>query len=120
MSAVLKDEPPTIFGDGEQTRDFTYIDNVVHANMLAAQAKRTEGQVVNIACGERISVNAIIALINELLGKNVASNHVDERPGDVKHSLAAIERAKEVIGYEPLMTFDEGLRRAIVWYRENL
>jgi len=120
VSAILHDEPPTIFGDGEQTRDFTYIANVVHANMLAAQAPRTEGQVVNIACGERVSVNQIIRRINELLGKNVQPNHVAERPGDVKHSLAAIDRAREVIGYEPVVQFDEGLQLAIDWYRQNL
>jgi len=120
VSAVLRDEPPTVYGDGEQTRDFTYIDNVVHANMLAAAAARTEGQIVNIACGQSVTVNQIIRQINELLGKNVPSNHVADRPGDVKHSLAAIDRAREVIGYEPIVTFQEGLRRAIDWYRANL
>jgi len=120
VSAILKDEPPTIFGDGEQTRDFTYIDNVVHANLLAAGAARTEGQVVNVACGERITVNRIIQLINELLGRQVAPSYVDPRPGDVKHSLAAIEQARTILGYEPIVTFEEGLRRAIDWYKQNL
>jgi len=120
VSAILKDEPPTIFGDGEQTRDFTHIDNVVHANMLAARASRTQGEVVNIACGENISVNQIIRQINRLLGKNIEPRYVDPRPGDVKHSLAAIDRAREVLGYEPILQFEEGLRRAIEWYRENL
>ncbi|NLX23013.1 MAG: SDR family oxidoreductase [Phycisphaerae bacterium] len=120
VSAILKGEPPTIFGDGEQTRDFTHIDNVVHANMLAAQTPNANGQVMNIACGERVSVNQIIGLINQLLGKNVAPKYVDARPGDVKHSLADISLAREVLGYEPLLMFEEGLRRAIDWYRENL
>jgi len=120
VSAIMKDEPPTIFGDGEQTRDFTHIDNVVHANLLAARAPCTRGEVVNIACGEKISVNRIIEQINRLLGKNIKSRHVDPRAGDVRHSLAAIARAKEVLGYEPILQFEEGLRRAIEWYRENL
>jgi UDP-glucose 4-epimerase len=76
--------------------------------------------VVNIACGERVTVNQIIDEINSLLGKNVKSNYTDARPGDVKHSLADISLAKEVIGYEPVVMFDEGLRRAIDWYRNNL
>lgn len=120
VSAILAGESPTIYGDGEQTRDFTYIDNVVHANMLAAQAAKTEGQVVNIACGQRVTVNQIIAQINQLLGKNVPSKHVAERPGDIKHSLADIALARKIIGFEPLITFEEGLRRAIDWYRHNL
>ena len=120
VTAILKNEPPVIFGDGEQTRDFTHIDNVVHANMLAARASRTEGQVVNIACGERISVNRIVRLINELLGRNVAPKHVEPRPGDVKHSLAAIDEARQLLGYEPIVKFEDGLRRAIEWYRKNL
>jgi nucleoside-diphosphate-sugar epimerase len=120
VTAILRSEPPTIYGDGEQTRDFTYIDNVVHANLLAAQAPRVAGEVVNVACGERVSVNQIIAQINKLLGKNVSPAYVPDRPGDVKHSLADITRAREVIGFEPIVPFDEGLRRAIAWYRENL
>jgi nucleoside-diphosphate-sugar epimerase len=120
VSAILKGEPPMIYGDGEQTRDFTYIDNVVHANMLAARARKTEGQVINIACGERVTVNQIIAQINKLLGRNVKSNHVPERAGDIKHSLADISLAKQVIGFEPLIMFDDGLKLAIEWYRENL
>lgn len=119
VSAILKNEPPTIFGDGEQTRDFTYIDNVVHANILAAQAPRTEGQVVNVACGESVTINQIIRIINEQLGKQVKPKHVPERAGDVKHSLAAIDLARQVIGYEPIVSFAEGLRRAIEWYQKR-
>lgn len=119
VTAILKDEPPIIYGDGEQTRDFTHIDNVVHANLLAADAAETHGEVLNIACGERVSVNQIIAAINKLLGKSVPSNHVAPRPGDVRHSLADISLAKEVIGFEPKILFEEGLRLAIDWYREH-
>lgn len=120
VTAILRDEPPTVYGDGEQTRDFTYIDNVVHANLLAASAKAVHGEVVNAACGESVSVNQTIALINKLLGKNVTPNYADPRPGDVKHSLADPLLAKKVIGFEPVVLFEEGLRRAIDWYRENL
>jgi len=120
VSSILKNEPPTIYGDGEQSRDFTFIDNVVQANWLAAKAPKTEGQVVNVACGERVTVNQIIAQINSLLGRSVKPNYVATRPGDVKHSLADITLAGKVLGYKPVVTFDEGLRRAIEWYKDNL
>jgi nucleoside-diphosphate-sugar epimerase len=120
VTAVLNDRPPTVFGDGEQTRDFTYISNVVRANVLAAGADACGGAVVNIACGERISVNKILLRINELLGKQVTPVYAPDRAGDVKHSSADISRAREVIGYEPVVTFDDGLSRAINWYAEHL
>ncbi|MBN1490222.1 MAG: SDR family oxidoreductase [Phycisphaerae bacterium] len=119
VTAILADRPPTIYGDGEQTRDFTYIDNVVHANLLCAKVAKTAGQVLNLACGERISINRIIARINEHLGKNVQPIYEPMRPGDVRDSLADISRAREVIGFEPQVCFDDGLGRAIDWYREN-
>lgn len=120
VTAILNDTPPTIYGDGEQTRDFTYIDNVVSANLLAARAKKTGGEVVNIACAERVTVNQIIAMINKLLGKNVRQQYVPSRPGDVKHSLADISLAAKVIGYKPLVSFQDGLEKAIGWYCKNL
>ncbi len=120
VSAILEDRPPTVYGDGEQTRDFTFVENVVHANLLAASAPETHGEVINIACGERITVNAVIEQINTLLGKAVPSKHVDERPGDIKHSWADISLAERVIGFRPVVSFAEGLRRAIDWYTQNL
>lgn len=120
VTAILKDEPPTIYGDGEQSRDFTYIDNVVNANLLAARAKKTNGEVINIACGEAVTVNQIIGMINELLGKNVKPLYVDARVGDVKHSLADITAAQNLIGFKPIVSFSEGLNLAIDWYRNNL
>lgn len=120
VTKILKNESPVVYGDGEQTRDFTYIDNVVHANLLAANAKSVSGQVVNIACGQRITVNQIIAIINQILGKNVPIQYKPTRPGDVKHSLASIEQAKKVIGYEPVVLFEQGLQKAIQWYRDHL
>jgi len=120
VTAILNNTPTTIYGDGEQTRDFAYIDNVVSANLLAARAKKTGGEVVNIACGDRVTVNQIIERINKLLGKNVKPHYVPSRPGDVKHSLADISQAEKIIGYTPLVRFYEGLEKAIDWYRKNL
>ena len=120
VTAILKDEPPTIYGDGEQSRDFTYIDNVVEANLLAARAKHTKGEVINVACGEAVTVNAIIDIINELLSKNINPTYTDPRPGDVKHSLADITLAQKLIGYKTKVSFKKGLQLAIDWYRENL
>jgi len=120
VTAILKDSPPTIYGDGEQSRDFTYIDNVVEANLLAARADHTAGQVVNTACGEVITVNEIIGMINDLTGKAVKPIYDPPRPGDIKHSLADISLAQELIGFKPVISFKEGLEKAIDWYRENL
>jgi len=114
-TSILNDKAPTIYGDGLQSRDFTF-----SANMLAARAKVTRGESVNIACGDRITINEIIGLINEILGKNVEPNYTDRRAGDVKDSLADISLAKEIIGYEPVVTFQQGLAKAIDWYRDNL
>jgi len=119
VTAILKDKPPTIYGDGEQSRDFTYVDNVVQANLLAARAKQTKGEVINIACGLAVTVNEIIAMINDAAGKNVKPNYTDSRPGDVKHSLADITLAEKIIDFKPKVTFSEGLQKAIEWYREN-
>jgi nucleoside-diphosphate-sugar epimerase len=120
VTAILKDEPPTIYGDGEQSRDFTYIDNVVDANLLAARARKTNGEVINIACGQAVTVNEIIDMINKLLGKSVKPIYTDSRPGDVKHSLADITAAQNLIGFKPIVSFSEGLQLAIDWYRNNL
>ena len=120
VTMILQDKPPTIYGDGEQSRDFTYIDNVIEANLCAARAKQTKGEVVNIACGDSITINAIIELINKLVGKNVKPQYAPNRPGDVKHSLADITLAGKVIGFKPIIDFKAGLTKAIDWYRENL
>lgn len=120
VTSILKGVSPTVYGDGEQTRDFTYVANVVHANLLAADAQNTCGQVVNIACAERITINGVISLINENLGTNIKPTYVPTRPGDVKHSLADIELAQKTIGYRPVVSFRDGLKEAIKWYRANL
>ena len=118
VTAILKGQPPTIYGDGEQSRDFTYIDNVVEANLLAARARQTNGEVVNIACGLAITVNMIVDMINRLLGKRVKPTYVPARPGDVKHSLADITLARNLLGFKPIVQFPEGLEKAIAWYRQ--
>ncbi len=116
VTSIMSGEPPTVYGDGEQTRDFTFIDNVLHANVLAAGARETHGEHVNVACGEQVSVNAVIARINELLETDVQPRYVPTRQGDVRHSLADISLAAKLIDYTPKVMFDDGLRRAIDYY----
>lgn len=118
--ALTNDQHPVIFGDGEQSRDFTFVDNAVHANLLAARsAKPIEGEVMNVACGERVTVNQLAERMAELYGKpHLTAEHQPDRAGDVKHSLADLSLAKDLIGYEPLIRFDEGLEPTVAWYRE--
>ena len=120
VSALLRDESPMIFDDGEQSRGFTYIDNVLEGNWLAAQIKETHGEAVNISTVDAVTVNTVVKTITELLEKDIKPVYVPPRPGDIKHSLADVSLAKEVIGYEPKISFAEGIRMAIDWYRENL
>jgi nucleoside-diphosphate-sugar epimerase len=120
VTAILKNKPPTVYGDGLQSRDFTYVDNIVDANLLAARVAHTAGEVVNIACGQAVTVNEVIDLINELLGKDIKPVYDAPRPGDVKHSLADITIAKKLIGFKPKISFRQGLEKAIEWYRDNL
>jgi UDP-glucose 4-epimerase len=117
FTAILSGKPPTVYGDGEQTRDFTYIENVVQGNILAAQVYGAHGEVVNVACGEPISLKSVIGKINELLGTKITPVHADPRPGDVKHSTADIRLAQSLLGFTPRVHFEEGLRRAIDSYR---
>ncbi|MCH8965314.1 MAG: SDR family oxidoreductase, partial [Planctomycetes bacterium] len=120
VSAILRGERPIVYGDGQQTRDFTHIDNVVEANMLAAAAKTTQGQVINIACGQSVTINQVINTINRLLGTDHKPEYVPPRAGDIMHSLADITLAHEVIGFKPHLMFEDGLARAIEWYKANL
>jgi UDP-glucose 4-epimerase len=117
VTSIVRDEPPTVYGDGEQTRDFTSIENVIHGNLLAADAPVAEGEVVNLACGNSISINHLVARINVLLGKNVVPLHTESRPGDVRHSTADIRLVRSLLGFEPCVDFDEGLQRAIDHYQ---
>jgi UDP-glucose 4-epimerase len=118
-TALLEGRAPTVFGDGEQSRDFTYIDNVVEANLLAAAAEGVAGRTFNIACGERVSLNKLLADLREILGTEIDADYLEGRPGDVKHSLADIGNAREQLGYEPLVPFDEGLRRTVEHLRQG-
>ncbi|MFO0838641.1 MAG: SDR family oxidoreductase [Phycisphaerae bacterium] len=118
VSRMLSSQRPIIYGDGEQTRDFCFVENVVSANLLAARAEKLAGEVVNIACGERVSLNEIVKLLNGALGTQLTPEYRPARLGDVKHSLAALEAARAVIGYVPRVRFGEGLQRSIEWYRQ--
>jgi len=120
IPAVLQRRRPTIYGDGEQSRDFTYVKNVVEANLLACKAPGVGGQVFNVACGDRITVNSMLKQINKITGNDISPIYADNRAGDIKHSQADINRAKERMGYQPRVSFEEGLRHTIEWYRENL
>lgn len=119
IKAMLNDKPPTIFGDGTQSRDFTFIDNVVAANLLAANAPKLQGESVNIGGGASIDLNSLVDEINVLLGKQIQANYGSERPGDVKHSLADIHLAEKLIAYRPTVSFQEGLRQTVEWFKHH-
>ncbi|GAB4235984.1 MAG: SDR family oxidoreductase [Deltaproteobacteria bacterium] len=120
ITAVLRGEPPTVYGDGHQTRDFTYIDNVIQANLAACTAPTTAcGKVVNIACGERVSLLDILEIIYRLAGKRVSPKFEPGRPGDVRDSLADISLARDLIGYNPKVPFSEGLAHTFAWFRST-
>jgi nucleoside-diphosphate-sugar epimerase len=119
--AVLTDAPLTVFGDGGQTRDFTYVDNVVEANILAAtgEGQRVSTHAVNVGAGNRISLLDLIAAAEEVTGHRVTVKHLPERAGDVRDSQAGLERAREVLGYEPGVSVRDGLARLWAWYAEH-
>jgi UDP-glucose 4-epimerase len=120
ITAILDGEPPVIYGDGEQSRDFTYIDNAVDANLLAADAPASAvGLTFNVACGERISLNGIVDELRQISGREVEPVHEAARPGDVPHSLADISLAREHLGYEPRVGVGEGLRLVFEHYRDE-
>jgi UDP-glucose 4-epimerase len=119
---MLKGEQPVIYGDGEQSRDFTFIENVVNANLLASRkpADRVAGKVFNVATGNRITLNQTVDVLRGITGYSGPVGHTAERTGDVKHSLADITAAREALGYQPTVNFEEGLRRTVDWYRAAL
>ena len=120
IAALLTDQQPVIYGDGEQSRDFTYIDNVVDANLKAAETSKGIGLVINIANGQRISLNQLLQELKSLTGRpNVNAVYEDPRPGDVMHSLADISRARELLGFEPQVGLREGLRLTIDWWKQS-
>jgi UDP-glucose 4-epimerase len=113
LTALLENRRPIVFGDGEQTRDFTYIENVVQANLLAATSSAAVGATMNIGCGERVSLNTFLKTAGELLGRRVHAEYRGPRPGDVRDSLADISRARRLLDYRPKVTFREGLARTL-------
>ena len=117
VTAILRGQSPTVYGDGEQSRDFTYIDNVVDGNMLAMKANRTDGAVVNVACGGQITINETIAAINRSLGTNIKPKYVAARAGDVRHSCADIRLAQKLLNFKPRIGFEEGLQKSIAFYK---
>ncbi len=121
ITFMLTGKAPTIFGDGEQSRDFTYIDNCVQANLLACTAPAPEvaGEVFNVAAGARFTLNQTVELLRNLTGYTGAVEYASERSGDIKHSLADVSKAREYLGYEPKIGFEEGLRRTVEWYRSR-
>lgn len=119
ITAILNDTNPVIYGDGEQSRDFTYIDNVVNANILASSTENISGIVMNCACHGQITLNQLVKKINYLLQKNIEPIYKERRTGDIKHSYANIEFAKKSIRYSSTVTFDEGLVKTIEWFKNH-
>ncbi|HEY8670115.1 MAG TPA: SDR family oxidoreductase [Terriglobales bacterium] len=119
ITQMLDGEQPTIFGDGKQSRDFTYIDNTVEANLLAAKAPASQaaGQIFNVATGTRVDLNETFQVLRKIIGYKGDVKYEAERAGDVKHSLADLSRAEKHLGYKPKVNFEEGLRRTVEWYR---
>lgn len=119
IDCFLKDENPIIYGSGEQSRDFTFVDNVVEANILAANSSNGSGEVFNIACGDETSLNQLVGLLAEITGKNIKADYQKERQGDVLHSRADISKAEKILGYKSKVEFKEGLIKTFNWYKNS-
>ncbi|RMD99600.1 MAG: SDR family oxidoreductase [Calditrichaeota bacterium] len=120
ITAMLQGEPPVVYGDGEQSRDFTFIDNVVEANLLACTSEKAAGHAMNVACGGRFTLNQLIEILEKIMDRKANAIYADPRPGDVKHSHAAIDLARDLLGYEPGVSFEDGLRQTVEWYQQKL
>jgi UDP-N-acetylglucosamine 4-epimerase len=120
IDALLHGRAPIIFGDGKQSRDFTYIENVVQANLLAVSAEQLHGEAINIACGKRTSLNQLLNILKEILGSRQSPIHQEPRQGDVRHSLADIHKGKEVINYEPTIGVEVGLKKTVEFFKRIL
>jgi nucleoside-diphosphate-sugar epimerase len=118
-TALLEGRQPVIYGDGEQTRDFTYVANVVDGVLRACEAPKAAGEVMNVACGTRISLNQLLAVMNRIVGTNLQAVYKDARPGDVKDSQADITKARALLDYTPIVTLEEGLRHTLDWCRSE-
>ena len=117
IKLIMADKEPVIYGDGSQSRDFTFVENNVWANIQACTAPKAAGQVINIACGERYTLIDLVNMINEILGKNIEPKFEKDRAGDVKHSLAGIDKAKDLLNYKVRVDFREGLQRTVEFFR---
>ncbi|MBD3168991.1 MAG: NAD-dependent epimerase/dehydratase family protein [candidate division Zixibacteria bacterium] len=120
ITALLKGKQPTIYGDGEQSRDFTYIDNVVNANLLACRSEGGVGKVMNIACGDEYSLNILMGKLNSIIGSEIKPIYTDSKPGDIKRSLADISLARENLKYETTVGLDEGLLKTVEYFRSTV
>jgi nucleoside-diphosphate-sugar epimerase len=120
ISALMKNERPVIYGDGEQSRDFTFISNVVDANVRASESSKAVGKVINAATGERITLNALLEVLREITGKaGIEAEFLETRAGDVRHSLADISRARKLLGYEPQVGLRQGLELTLEWWKKS-
>jgi nucleoside-diphosphate-sugar epimerase len=117
IAALIEGQPPIIYGDGMQSRDFTYVENAVEANLLAAEARGVAGRAFNVACGNRYTLLELLDRLKRIIGCRVEPLHEAPRPGDIRHSQASIEAAKAALGYRVAVDFDEGLRRTVEWYK---
>ena len=119
ITALLQGNSPVVYGDGEQTRDFTYIDNVVMAVLAACTAPRASGEVINVATGDRVSLNQLFQKLCAIINVEIEPIYESSRPGDVRDSLADCTKAKELLGYRPSVNFEDGLRLTVEWYRQS-
>ena len=118
-TAFLADEPPVVYGDGEQTRDFTFVENAVQANLLACEVPGAAGHVFNIGTGTRVSLNHTLELLRSIAGKKLPAQYEPPREGDIRDSQADITKARQMLGYQPAVTFEEGLERTYAWYQQQ-
>ncbi len=118
IKALLTNTRPTIFGDGEQSRDFTHVDNVVYGNLLALEAPKAAGKAMNLACGGRLTLNELLAILKKIIGSDIEPIYADPRPGDVRHSHADISLSEELLEYEMQVSTEEGLARTVDYFKE--
>jgi nucleoside-diphosphate-sugar epimerase len=118
IDALFEGRPPIVFGDGEQSRDFTYIDNVVQANLLAMTREHLHGETINIACGRRTSVNQLLNILKNIMGSKVLPIYQELRKGDIRHSLADIQKGKKFLNYDPIVEVEEGLKKTVEYFQK--